>query len=267
MALPRVAYKNHFNNGFGAASWGISTSAAAAQGFPLANCYDWLTYDFWKAAASGNTTVQANCGAASYSANCWGVVGHNAHENPDPLYCNTAPASGTYVQRDTVTPTDDGVIFRAFNTVSSQQYFQFRCANSAPNPFPYFAELFIGTYLELPMGMEISFSPPQMAFDDEILNSVGATGGLLGRSIRRRGARLKLRADLVDPDWVRLYWYPFLLHAREKPFFFGWDMVNFPYEVGYFWSDGPIPPPVYSTTNLMAIELNAVGVASWGYIP
>lgn len=260
MGLPRVAYQNHLDNGFGAPTWSLSASAAAADGFPLNNCTDWLTWDFWKAAASGSTTVQANCGSADYSANCWGIVGHNAHENPDPLYCRTAAAAGTYVTHDSITPSSDAVIFRAFTTATSRQYFQFWCNNSAPDPFPYFAELFIGTYLELPEGIEVEFTPPHLNFRDEITNSEGATGGLLGRSIRRKGATLRMRADLVSPAWVRTYWYPFLLHARHRPFFFGWDMVDYPTEVGYFWSDGPIIPPRYTRQNWMSIELNAVGV-------
>lgn len=254
MSNPVIGYSNILESAIS-----ISASSEAA-GYEKENCFDWLTYDFWKPTGfvSENITIDM---ANPVSADYWAICAHDAYTNGAQYFlrASTDNFSSSNIGIDSITPSSNGIIFRTFSSVSYRYWRIVIFGGSAATSIGMFS---LGDRLDLPDGMQVGFIPPTLSYDDEVLNSTSQGGAFLGRSVIRQGARGRMQFDLMTPAWVRSDWQPFLEHARVKPFFLSWDPTNYPAEAAYCWSDGRIDAPYYSRPNYMTAAFDFRGIAS-----
>ena len=67
---------------------------------------------------------------------------------------------------------------------------------------------------------------------------------LLGQTRLRREAEVTIMCNLVDPDWVRTYWLPFV-DTDRLVFFYSWNYEDYPDEAAYCYMDGKIDSVPY----------------------
>ena len=162
-----IGYKNLFDT---ASSVAVTSEAS---GFEKENAYDWLTYDWWKAAAAGVVYITLDMGSA-VSADYWALASHDLPDNSGTIKAQYSSDNfaADINDFDTVqTPSDNAPIFRKV-TSRSARYFRFEINSTGAASL--IGQLCIGEVLTLPSGIPIGFTPPNFNRDHTVLNSVSA---------------------------------------------------------------------------------------------
>lgn len=231
------------------------TVTSEATGYEKENAYDWLTSDWWKAAAAGTVYYTIDLGSAK-AVDYFGLAAHNLPDNSGTIeleYSSTGAWAGEEVTAvSTITPSDNAPIFRVF-TSATMRYWRFKIV--ATTNANLIGVLSLGVRLELPSEIPLNFTPPSLARDHSIANNVAEKGAFLGRTLERNGYELDLKQNFVTPSWIRTYWEPLADHVDTKPFFFSWDYENYPDEAVLAWADKMLPKPSYSHANFMKFQI------------
>jgi hypothetical protein len=101
--------------------------------------------------------------------------------------------------------------------------------------------------------------PITLASSTEYANSVSDSGQWLGRSITKKGFRTQGAWKYTEAEWVRVYLEPFIESAKTTPFFFAWNRLLFPTEVGYCWTTEDISPVNMGKRDLMKFTITMEG--------
>ena len=64
----------------------------------------------------------------------------------------------------------------------------------------------------------------------------------------------------IPESWVRQFWLTFMLAAEEHPFYYSWDLINFPDEVAYCYTEGKIDVPKYVSHRHFSIDLKFIAL-------
>lgn len=249
MSTPRFGYHNIYTSAV------VSATAESAAG-PKENAYDWAPYDFWQPASTGTQNLEAYISGGvmcSYGA----IFRHNLGSKGSRVTFQYGSTGSDWTNAaSTITPdTDDPVIFKVWSS-TTQPYWRISIASCTVSTF--LTCVSIGNVLSIPRGLDKGFVPPGMAGGSRYNTNISDTGLLLGRSVKYQALETRIGLQLLDPDWVRGTLNPFFTHAETKPFFFSWDMENYPDESAFCWIEGRrgIRPPRYSDTTLMRADLN-----------
>ena len=208
------------------------TVTSTATGFDKENLKSYKTSSWWQANAAGTVYVTFDFGSA-VAFDCWGIVGHNLTDNSGtikPQY-STDNFAADINDFDTVqTPSENETIFRKVTSVT-RRYARFEIASTAVASF--IANLFIGEALALEREMAPGFSPANLNRMRSIFNNTTANGQYTGRILRANGAQVKVEQRLVTRAWIDANWKGMANHIELYPFYFAWDVENYPEEAGY----------------------------------
>jgi hypothetical protein len=87
-------------------------------------------------------------------------------------------------------------------------------------------------------------------------------GHFLGSHFRRHGLSSAAQFQQLTAAWVRSMFDPFIKSARQYPYFFAWNPLEFPLEVGYVWTDKDIVPSYSGQLDLMDVSWSMQGTGS-----
>jgi hypothetical protein len=235
----------------------VPAASAEDSGFPASNATSWLTSGGgWQATGAGDKTLAVTLLAAS-SANSFGIYKHNLGTLglTVKLQYSSNGTTWTDFTGSEKNPADDTVIYFVGTAPVSASYWRIHIAGMAAGETLIIGQAFIGLSLQVFSPPEPGWVPPNLALNNEFINSRSEGGDFLGRSLIRKGSKTDFSVGLVDAGWVRTNWLPFLTAAEQHPFYHAWDTVNFPLEVSYSYTD-KIRPPKYVSSRWMAIDLS-----------
>ena len=239
------------------------TVTSEASGFAKENAYDWLTRDWWKAAAAGTVYFTVDFGVA-VSIDYWAVGFTDLADNSGsikPQYSATGAWAGEEVDFDSLyTPAagDSAVKFRKLTAVSARYW---RFVVSSTGNASAIGLLMLGQALTLPTGVQPPFSPPNFARKNKVFNNRSEAGAFLGRSLVRKGAEFSISKKNIDPDWMRNNFPALADHIEVKPFLYCWNYENHANETAYCWlQDGQNIKTQYSGTKFMSFDLKVEGI-------
>lgn len=235
----------------------VVADSGADAGFPSANATSWLTSGGgWQTTGAGDRTLVATLLAAA-NANSYAIYKHNLGTLglTVKLQYSSDGAAWTDVTGSEKTPADDTVIYFVATAPVSAKYWRIHIAGMAAGETLIVGQAFIGESLQVFSPPEPGWSPPNLALNNEFVNSRSEGGDFLGRSLVRRGSKTDFSIGLVDADWVRTDWLPFLLAAEEHPFYHAWDTVNYPSEVSFCYTT-KTQKPKYVSSRWMSIDLS-----------
>jgi len=237
------------------------TVTSEATGYEKENAYDWLTSDWWQADAAGAVYFYIDLGS-SMDVDSWGVAAHNLSDNSGtikPQYSSTGAWAGEEVDFNAlVTPTNNDPIFRKKNNVNARYW---RFAFDSTTIASFIGMLFLGTALELPLGIGKRMTPPRMSKKNKVLNNKTTGGAFIGRSLIREGLEFSISQDYVSRAWMDSNWDALAEHIELKPFFFSWDFENYPDEATYCWlSKGKAPVPRQATPLYLRFSFKVNGI-------
>lgn len=251
-----IGYKNLFTETAGTVT--VSTEDTAG-GFYKENAYNWLGYDEWKPTATGASWLRVSFGSARL-ANYMAVWGHDLADHASQVKPQYSTDGAVWIDAAAeVIPADNNTLYFAWDDVNASHW---RILVTSATTIPVIAGVQIGEALRLPHGVEVGFAPPSLVPIHEVKTARSELGVFIGGSTISRGIVGQLALDLLDPDWVRTEWIPFINHLQyPKPFVFSWNYETYATEVVLGWAKdrSRISPPVYSHAKFMSVALSFEG--------
>ena len=248
-----IGYENLFT------ATGVTFSASSENvGFEGVNAIDWNQYDWWTQSAIGYSNIRASF-AVAQPANYLCVFGHNLFDVGSTVKAQYSTDGGsTWNNPHTViTPTDAGVVFVKFNSVSAADW---RCLVNSTSGQTSIAGVMIGNLMQFDKDVGGGFAPANLSPEVKNKTPMSERGVNLGAAVIREGLKGNVQLNNVDEQWVRDEWTPLVEHLNlGRPAVFAWDAVNRPEDAILIWKNGQIPAPKYSSNNLMSVSLTYDG--------
>lgn len=244
----RLGYDNLLEQGT------VQASSEDAN-YPAANAYDWLTCDFWRPTTSGAVTLTVMLPAGK-PANYLAFYNHDLWKYGGSIGLQYYDGSAWVDATTSVTPADNKPRMVFFSSVTATQWRVVVTCNGIFN----LGIVSFGSFLSLPYGMYIGWSPPRLARRSRLTTSMSDAGAFLGRSIIGNGIRTNLILQFAPDSWMDTYWLSFIRHAERKPFFFAPQCVKQPNDVALCWVDDDIPAPTHTHYGFMGANIPLMGV-------
>jgi hypothetical protein len=245
----RIGYENHLET----ASSVVATTEDAD--FPVANVYDWLTFDFFKPTGTGTTNIDATFAEpvtadyfAYYNQDLFNLSGIIKLQYWDGLAYQNCFAA--------ISPADNSPQMKVFAAKTSDKW---RVVVTCSSVFSLGCVSF-GTHLALQYGMYLGWTPPVLARDTQLVTSRSDGGAFLGRSVIAKGIKTDLILQYATDLWTRTYWTPLIKHIEQKPFFFMPNVEDYPTEAAYCWVEEAIPPPTHTHFGFMGTTIPIKGL-------
>lgn len=236
----------------------ITTSYAEVD-HPIDLAINGYTNDAWIGESGSLNTIGVTLDSA-YDVNYIGIAAHNLHKSnagfrllsTDDGWSTSTDLTGW------VKPSNDSPVMVVFDVNNALEYrIQI---DAAVGVQPFVGVMYVGKTMQMERKIAPSFEPIALARDSKVVNNLSVGGNFVGRSIIRQGASGRLTVDNLTPSWVRSEWMSFIDHAERLPFFFGWALGSFPWEVAYCWTDRNIRTPSYSKPKRMKVTLDMKGL-------
>ena len=229
-------------------------ASSAATDFPATNMANPATFLKWKATstAANTVTVSTLAGLSDYV----GIAAHNLGSKVIPITIegNTGAGFVTIVQATTL-PDDQPTIFR----FPSALYTSIRLSLGVGTAEAEIGVLFVGRLLTLQRRIYVGHTPIKFGRSTKIVNGMSESGQYLGRIIVGQSRDSAFSIQNMTPGWYRQNFDPFLVAAKDSPFFWAWRPFSFATEVGYVWLRND-PKVVNQRTNgMMNVSLEISG--------
>ncbi len=249
-----------------------STNIAATTedvDFPAINLANPATHLRWKSGAGSPSsdeyiTVTLN---SAEQVNYLGIAVHNFGTGSMPVSVEgttEAPGGSPDPWFELITPhllPDDGPVIFRFNSQALHSIrLRIQPSQAAVPVAPYLAVLYVGELLVLQRRLYVGHTPVKFGRHLSIANHRSISGNFLGRIVLGEKTGTTVALKNLTASWYRSYMEPFLIAAKEDPFFFAWRPSSYPNEAGYVWlADDPIPVN-QSSNGMMQVSLEVEGV-------
>jgi hypothetical protein len=153
------------------------------------------------------------------------------------------------------TPSDDtAMMFHNSSTVSARRIKV--TVSGLGNIF--IGSIYAGIALQMQRPFFAGHSPLPLSAKTVRYSSVTEGGNFVGEQIRRLGFRSSAPFKNLSNDWYRTYFQPFVVHARTLPYFFAWNLEQYPTDVGYCKTSEDITPS-YGSLDMFNVSFDMVG--------
>lgn len=155
-------------------------------------------------------------------------------------------------------PNDGPVIFR-FDEQSLYAV-RLRIQGNVTAITPFLAVMYVGKLLLLQRRIYVGHTPITYGRQLMVANHRSISGAFLGRIVLGETNKTSVGLRNLTPDWYRTYMEPFVVAAKEIPFFFAWRPGDYPNEVGFCWFVDDPTPVNQHTNGMMQIDFSVEGV-------
>ena len=233
--------------------------------FPAVNLANPATHLKWQAAAASPLTDEYITIDAETAELCdyVGIAGHNFYSEQitvsvEILDTGSSPETWTEVIGEFIPPNDGPLLMRFTPQAISQIRVKLQPGTAAARA----AVVYMGALLVLQRRIYVGHTPMPYGRTLMTANPRSISGNFLGRIVLSEKTVTAIDLQNITPAWYRAYMEPFLIAAKEIPFFFAWRPSSYPYEVGYAWfSDDP--KVVNARANgMMQITLSLEGIVT-----
>lgn len=246
--IPLICYENLLENGT------VNASSENAD-FPVENCFDWITSDYFKPAGSGTINITLTL-SGTQSSDYFAFYGHDLPSHGGTIKLQYWDGSAYQDCFAAVTPTDTSPQVITFAAQTSTQW---RVVITCTSVFS-IAVISFGAKLTVPRGRYIGFTYPRFGRNTQVVDSTSDGGEFLGRSIVSKGVTTTVEFNHAPDAWMRSNWQSFIEHAEQKPFFYVPDSDGNPTEAVYCFTDGTIPSPSQSAYGFMSVTIPVRGM-------
>jgi hypothetical protein len=153
------------------------------------------------------------------------------------------------------TPTDDTAVMSHISTSVSARRVRIILTGSGS---AFVGSIYAGIALQMQRPFFAGHSPLPLSARTVRYSSVTEGGNFVGEQIRRLGFRTSAPFKNLSNDWYRLYFQPFVIHARTLPFYFAWNLDQYPTDVGYCKTNEDITP-AYGSLDMFNVSFDMVG--------
>ena len=208
----------------------VTYSGAVVAGFEPINSYDWRDFSLFQPAASATLITEL---LASYS--------------PDTVCIWWADAGSNQVQVDAWNGSSWVAVATVLQATNAMNWMDFTAVAGTKFRFTFngtnlIRQITLGVRLQFSMGQWRGVAPPKLLHGVVMENVISVNGSILGRNLRRVTKEGEITLSHLEPAWVRASWDPFAIHASKRAFWWRWDPVNYPSEVGFTVAEKIVAP-------------------------
>ena len=229
---------------------------------PGSNATSWLTSGGgWQASGAGDKILTTALLSAE-NANSYGIYKHNIGTLglTVKLQSSADAVTWTDVTGSEKTPGNDDAIYFVAAAPVSAAFFRIHIAGMIVGQTLIIGQAFISESLRVFNPPETGWVPPNLALNNDFINSRSDGGDFLGRSLIRKGSKTNFSLSLVARDWVRSNWLPFMEAAENHPFYYAWDTTNYPLEVAFCYTEKQISRPTYVNSAFFSLNLSFIAL-------
>jgi hypothetical protein len=212
------------------------------------------TADRWAITAGGSITFTLSAAVTMDSA---AIGAHNLGSTNHVVSVEYSSATtGSFSTfKASQTPTEDtAMMFHNAASVSVRRL-KITCTGSGS---AFVGSIYAGIALQMQRPFFAGHSPLPLSAKTIRYSSVTEGGNFVGEQIRRIGFRASAPFKNISNDWYRTYFQPFVVHARTLPFFFAWNLEQYPTDVGYCKTSEDITP-AYGSLDMFNVSFDLVG--------
>lgn len=230
---------------------------------PTENLGNPATHLYWQAAAAGAETITVS--SLSGEIDYFAIAGHNFATAGMTVALEASISGGAYGSLIAAqTPPDDAPIIFRFAPASNITGLRIQLADGGSPPsgiVPRAAVIYTGKLTIFERGTQGDYTPLTHGLVHNVANGEAENGNFLGRIVT--GARVESSASFkaLSGPWFRNNLQPFIEASINNPFFFAWQPVDYPNEVGYAWLDKD-PKPEIDENGYFNITLDMTGIAA-----
>jgi hypothetical protein len=233
---------------------GTVTASSETTGFPAIAAANPLTYNYWKPATLPATwTVDAG---SAKPVGYVGIASHDLGEISATVAVEYSLDNSTWVQVDSLTPTDNSPIIFLFEPITAR-YWRLNVSGTSP----FIGVVYIGMPLEMQRPCFAGLNPIDLTRNTTIRPNVSVGGQWLGRSVIRQGNVMSIAFQNLGFQWYKQNFDPFVELARTDPFFFAWRPDGYPASVGYVWVNSDISPTTSGKRDLVDVGFTMEGLS------
>lgn len=165
--------------------------------------------------------------------------------------------SGMLKHLGSVTPeTNDAIMFH-FDTQYSAKRVAVRVESDEDH---YIGYVSAGIALQLQRPFFSGHTPVTDSDVSDIQFNRTQSGNIISNSLVRRGYETSADLKNIDSGWFRTYFEPFKQSAKTVPFFFAWNLLEYPQDVGFCRVSQDINESFTGVRDLMQFNFNLLGV-------
>ncbi len=243
----RILYENELFN---------YSSVVPSSGGTASYAINPNTWQRWTFTATGSDSILITL-PASVDVDTICIGAHNlAGVEIAPFYDTDSSGSFTGFATAKTPSTNDSVMFHVSSSLSVRRLVL--NINGATG------EKFIG-YISAGVALQMQrpffggHTPITDATVTKFYDSWTESGNIIGRSKRSQGQETTADFKNIDDGWYRNYFQGFKESALTLPYFFAWNLLEYPDDVGLCYTDSDISSPYVGTRALRSISFTLKG--------
>jgi hypothetical protein len=235
----------------------VSADTAAA-GLPASNLANPSTALEWRGATATAQNVTADIQSAD-PVDYVGIARHNFGSARIGVKIQGSVSPGVWFDLTSdFMPDDDAPLLFRFVPQALVSVRAVLAAGTAP---PRAAVLYAGKLLVCERGLTGDHTPINLGRTTNVLTNRSESGNFLGRVIVGQTRGTSATFQRVPADWYRAHMDPFVVAAKELPFFFAWKPQALPRDIGYCWLTRDPQPVLHFDTGTVSVTFDLAGVA------
>lgn len=224
-------------------------SGLEVAGFEAANAYDWRDFSLFTPATAA--VLEVTIPATEIDSSCVWWQDDFVAGDPNAVVVVEAWTGAAWVAFTTHNKNSgDNASWRDASAALTAT--KVRCTFTGTDNI---RQITVGKRLLFPMGQWKSIAPPKLLHGVVVENVISVNGSILGRNLRRIVKSGDIKLNYLSQTWVRDSWNPFAIHASRYAFFWRWNPVSYPTEVGFCVADKIEAPTNSSPPPLMEVSM------------
>lgn len=156
-----------------------------------------------------------------------------------------------------VTPSVDNPIMFHVDTAVNVSELEIRVTGGASGFIGYISA---GVALQMQRPFFNGHTPITDSDVTEYYSNRSESGEIIGQQIRRKGYETQAQWNNIDDGWYRSYFAPFKQYVKTRPFFFAWNLLEYPDDVGFCRINQDIRSPIQNgSTTKRTVNMTLLG--------
>ena len=234
----RIGYDNTLVNG---------SATAVSDNVGAANMLTPSTYDKWRPTSDGLALLTGSSQLCNYI----GIAAHNLGSDGVTLIVRVSNGGG-FTEVYNQLATSNEALFIRF-TAGTYDRVELSIAGSTK---PEVGVVFLGLELEMMRPIFSGHQPSVLNATDVMTPQMSDGGQFLGKQIVRQGYKTSADFQHLTDEWYRDKFQPFVEHAKTRPYFWAWNLLESPGDIVYAWTNGNIGPSYMGIRNWLEVSFD-----------
>lgn len=239
------------------------TATGSEDANPISNVANPGTFNFWRALSTSPLAAQTVTHTdAVRTLDYVGIAGHNFGSQQiavtvEVLDIDQSPPAWVEAVEQRIPADDTPLILRFVPRLTSGVRLQLAVGGAPPR----IAVMHVGKLLVAQRGTSADHVPINLARQLTTVAPRSESGNYLGQIITGERRSTSFNLTMMDADWYRENFDPFVKAVRDRAFFFAWRPLKWPTDCGYCWLTSDPQPPEQFGLGTMSVDLALGGIA------